>query len=544
MWSLGRVAKCSESAEGSALQIQSAWRRYLARKRFFVLRHEHEQLRQQKFEWVQKQEEQEYLQLLEADDFVDSSEISDISCEVEARSTGCLRLLMMDEDTERATVVRCEGHYRSRLLRLMNSDLKWQGFCEAEPVFLTSKEKRRRMQQQEEESMRQQEEQSQLDVAILEEDKAALIHDEAKERTTIEDVSFSGWQALRDEMRTTQPGLPSPGERRSLEQRHRAATQLQCVWRGYTTRRRTGALADFYQEMRLIIREEQLMRSQIQRAQASDWPSKDRLSVPPKTPAPAAPGPRTKGFKERLQATVATAPPGGDAAAAPTAPEANPPPPKVDAPRPAGPRRPAPSDPLKGSLVRDKAKPWKDPQVGTPTSCPPPPGPPATRLSSTTPKSRSTRQGELVRRLVVPKNQTPEMPAPMSPSGLYSPLAPATNPWSPWQGASSPFNKSLPRPPTTARQSDASDGPSRLSSLANTPISTPFCIVPPGSFAAEAAFAMGTIDTIPSPSTSACRQRLAPLVPLALDAASSPSSKPRKHRALFEKQLASAAPVF
>eukprot|EP00667_Euglena_gracilis_P027597 EG_transcript_34241 len=176
---MGRAAAASPRARAAG-RIQRGWHRYAARREYLARRQARLAALEERLSVVQRQEQREYLHLLEADE--------EEGAEDRLRSVGSgdpvpqlpLQLLLADEAVQRGTIVRVEGHHRSRLARLMACD--FQAFAEEAPVFQTNKERRRRQQQEEEERRRLAMENHRWDLAILEDEMRSVEQAEQRER--------------------------------------------------------------------------------------------------------------------------------------------------------------------------------------------------------------------------------------------------------------------------------------------------------------------------------------------------------------------------
>eukprot|EP01012_Entosiphon_sulcatum_P048872 TRINITY_DN67429_c0_g1_i1.p2 TRINITY_DN67429_c0_g1~~TRINITY_DN67429_c0_g1_i1.p2 ORF type:complete len:458 (+),score=40.21 TRINITY_DN67429_c0_g1_i1:80-1453(+) len=178
MHSLGVMA-VPENAQDAAVRIQSAWAAHRTRQAFLVMRDTCRAQQRRYRELVQRQEEEEYLQLIEADEEVESTgPISQSQSGTTSTTRGShatplqavpplgspsrpvlaggalhantqeylkyatsLRVLIEDEQTERNTTERCAGHHYSRLWQLHQKELLTL-IGSPHPVFQTNKQKR------------------------------------------------------------------------------------------------------------------------------------------------------------------------------------------------------------------------------------------------------------------------------------------------------------------------------------------------------------------------------------------------------------------
>mmetsp|Transcript_17735 Transcript_17735/g.30743 ORF Transcript_17735/g.30743 Transcript_17735/m.30743 type:complete len:543 (-) Transcript_17735:573-2201(-) len=493
----------ADRSNAAAIKICCCWLKYRARKEFVHLRRRQLLVRQQRCELVQQQEQQQYLELLEADDFVDGG-TSHFSDEVqEPQYDVCFRLILDDEGLQRATIIRCEGHHFSRLSRLMNHE--YRGFCEDEPVFQTHKEKRRRLLLEEEETEKLRAETQQLDFALLQQDLADLEQSEERERMVLESGALAG------------PGFHWCGGSEetfnfihTMSRMQRSAKVIQRFWHAYRHRQQSLRWIELHQETKYLVKEERILRAQLGRVCQVQLLDLQRNFIPqPRTHCSQGYlGRKKKSLTAALESFYADFE-GATHNTQPTEGAVR------HSPRPQlGKRRPS--------------------SFGVSMYAPPPLVPPPAA-------KRPTPQGEQSRKALplstTPLFRTTETPVSIASTGLLTPTF--------FNGPSKPGNcQGDPLTPVSARSvattltedcGGSDDEASGLSSLGGTPIASPFdgTDFRPGACLRRASILLAGFETqhIPSPSMSVCKQRLSPLRPALQSAENRPESKslyPRK----------------
>lgn len=291
----------------AVIRVQRAWRAWRARRVFEERRRTWAVCRQLRLERIRIQEEEEYLQLVEADESCDlglpsrgniaSSSSSTVVSSLRGagqrsspQTSTCMhtdakgiadslrRTFMENESTQRTTIERCEEHHRSRLATL--SSRQYRGFCEEEnpspPVFQTNKQ--RRMQEQARRSV-------QLD-SLAEALSKGLLYQEWGLRSELEQIEIQEFLALRQDWDAYRPlqeqlavscsgGWVSPV--RHYPPQHWSASEaaivLQRAFRRYRSRRRLGSRSSCFvaEEVALVANEERLLRAQVLHAAATEW---------------------------------------------------------------------------------------------------------------------------------------------------------------------------------------------------------------------------------------------------------------------------------